>query len=213
MNIYKVGVLFSKMASGLEGRLEVAEIIRPIRDTRSNCAIGKLLLGNRDYNNGNVLVANAVNHIGKKCLVRLDNYLRQGINMPFANFISSSIPDNPIIEDLHGLKPEDYLFYGMWTKELINGNYPTFNEINNLFDPGKMGSLLFFKNRAEKAVIWLKNFRILDQYQPDLLIEKNHKSSHDGSKVILIQSRDFLTYLKGYAREKDISLIEMEPLR
>jgi hypothetical protein len=238
------------MISGLEGRLEVVEILNPVCNETS--AIGRLLIGNRQLNNlidspvdslidsssdnladslvddsvdspsnnlvddaaNNLLVciANAAKYKGKKCLARFDFYTGKGMQIPLGNFITSHIPDNKQIQDFCGLAPEEYLLYGKWSEEWhFSGKFPTIEQVNNYFDPGKMGCALFFKTNQKKARIWKNNFLQL-RCDFNYAVENNLPNAKKWSRVVIFKSDECFLSLEKYAEENNLFLIEMEPI-
>ena len=149
----------------LAGRVQPVKIERFVSDAN---AVGRVDDGDT------VLVTNGRfnTNLGGWCLVRFD--LVPGTTR--GNFINSSAPFN-----IQGLDPDRYLFYGTWAPWMNKaGMFPTFQEADRCYNPGRYNWIVYFSKLYGPAVIYgnkppmsLKGdsyHRMITKYLPNPLI-------------------------------------------
>ncbi|MFA5993258.1 MAG: hypothetical protein WC796_06135 [Candidatus Pacearchaeota archaeon] len=138
------------LETGLEGRLEVVLIRQPVKEG-SNICWGVVL--NYPNYGGRVQVHRAMHRQNKPCLVRFNFRQNAGFS-PRGNFIARNYP-----LEFRGISPQDYFLYSIWDKHWTRAeDYPTLDEINEHFEPGEMGRVIYFKrgfNESSGSVVIL----------------------------------------------------------
>ena len=151
------------------------------------------------------------------CLVRFDLKINEGYEYPLGNFISSKIPLN---FQSDGLSAENFIFFGKWKKYWIKGrDYPNVEELNLYYDPGHIGTFLYFERKRGG---WGngKKFKIQNSLQriPDYVsIRESIKNwlpdPNENSRVVIAEAADELFSIKKQIETLGIMPIKMQPLR
>ena len=216
----------------LRGRIELVSLSRPA--IGPNSAIGEVL-----RNDQNVLVTNGHRFIGKTCLVRFDletkvrrfhpdvEILHGDDEAIFGdedelyplrgNFISTGLPFGFEKRAKEGIAPTDYILYTRWDKKMRKGNkYPTLDEVNMYFDPGRIGEFMYIGGKSyakegleeELVLINLWGERTLCRLFGigDLLPDPTQRS-----RVVIAESKRRIKRLIEEIKAEGLVPIKMEP--
>jgi len=172
-----------------------------------NCAIGSL-------NDEKILVSNANRYQGTSCLVRftLHDYDHDQGKLPISSFISSQIPEN-----FQSLKKEKYILVGQWPSGVNkNGLYPSIKDIYNIYSPGNMSVVAFFADgdskRHGRFIITRSGTYEVKQSPSDIVKRKLPHPSRF-VRAMIFESRERLKELSDYILNRNLTPLEMEPLR
>ena len=169
--------------------------------------------------NGNpIYVSNGTQALGKgivNILARTDTPVevmkRKGLpklSAQTGNFVSSYIPEE--IKNLGWLASDAYCLLGVlkWP-----GYWPSLAEINDTFDPGRMGKTAYFIKNGDG--MWLDSKGPIERTNnySDAIFIHLHNDPAAYSRVILASSEAQLPELETSVKEKGLIPVRMEPLQ
>jgi hypothetical protein len=196
----------------LKGTLEIAYLKEPYK---GDVALGTILRNGED-----IAITHAHNYLDRgisPVLVRTDTdptpknshetNSRRGLQT--GNFISTTIPSE--VNEKGGLFPDDYLLTGVLPWE---GFWPSLNDVNRIFDPGRMGLLVYLgihdapgmliSGRGNVAEILNYRVAVSRQIRGDPI---NH------ALTILVGSESQISELENVIMEDELIPIRMEPFQ
>lgn len=190
----------------LRGRLEVIYVTRP---NKSNVSFGAT------YDGRAVSVINYQINSSGLCLVRFP-FINS--NLSSGNFISFLIPDN---FPSRGFAPEDFVFVGKWNKKWVKeGDYPTLDELNIYYDPGRIGAFIYFERKFRNKLKG-KKFKI---HKDSVLKIPDHISIREvisdwlpypnkSARVVMAESKEEYFSIIRQIRRQNMTPIELDPLK
>ncbi len=194
----------------LKGKLEKVRIIEQCSE---RCSLGYVNFN--DKNETEVIVSDSIKYLDKDILARFNNYTKHGNILPLGNFISSQVP-----KDFESFYSDEFILLGKWKLEWNipdnNNFYLPLSHVNNYYEPGKMGSALFFKNNGDNNLVYQlfpNSYDELDNSQDiEFLIHEHLPSPESHPRVILCDSQDYIKIIKKDIRNLELEPVEMEPL-
>ena len=195
-------------STGLEGRLEVAKIIKL---NSKGHPVG--FLQRRDLDQRKVIVRYAGDYIGKLCVVRFDYTYKNLAFPPLGSFLSNKIPNN-----FSGLSANQFILYGFWHDSWRkSGRYPILKDIKQHFGLGDIDKVVYtymdkgVKDKCNKFLI-SEPPPIPLYYSFRKLIEEMINNPLRNSQVIIVNSADEAYSVEKQARRKRIKAFLLQPL-
>ena len=183
----------------LAGRLERVKV----NDPGTFSAMGRLY---SDWREVSICNGNCV--LGRDCLARFENVP----GTLHSSFVTSQIPHH-----FKGLAPEQYILYGLWRNYMHKeGRYPTLDEINQYFDPGKACDVLFAKEESSgfvsRVMITPRDIFNLETRSYRSIIPAKLPDPRRASRLVLANSRGELGQIIFAIKNAGIIPVEMENL-
>ncbi|MCX6742008.1 MAG: hypothetical protein NTX24_02425 [Candidatus Pacearchaeota archaeon] len=128
------------------------------------------------------------------CLARFDSMA----GTTRGNFVSSSVPHYS-----RKLVPEKYILYGQWKRWMEKRErFPTFEEVNQYFDPGHFGWIIYLSETLGPFAIYGDESRSLGHLSYGQIIRGEFPDPRKASRVVLAESMvhldDFITEIKNH---------------
>ena len=122
------------------------------------------------------------------------------------NLISTTIPND--VQKLEWLEPDKYILTGVFPWP---GHWPNLNEINGLFDPGRMGRTIYIAISDKGG--WINPYGFLSPLEGYENAVSAHNATNPArySKAIFVSSRWQLSQLNTAIKFASMAPIEIEP--
>lgn len=165
-----------------------------------------------------IFVGNGAPHVGENCLVRFDHQYRteklrktkpECTNIyKKSNYITNEIPD-----DFFKMTNSEFILFGQWQDHwLKSGRVPTLHEVNNHYEPGSIGTFVYFDENG--GSYFVNSYRANPTRGTEI---RNALRSlpypHTNSRVVISPSRDILNKVEETIREVGCHPIELKPFR
>lgn len=214
----------------LRGRIELVNLVQHAGGPKS--AIGEIM-----RNGQQVLVTNGHGFIGMNCLVRFDleyrlkrrspeveilygeddvSYVKDDDLHPLkGNFVSTKVPFGFERRIEEGLSPEEYILYGRWRRSMRKSNrHPTLDEINQHYDPGRVGQVAFFMgdDESHQEVVLIRGWETIHVINY-LGISELLPNPWERSRVVMADSKKGIRRLRKEIIGEELVPVRMEELR
>ena len=189
----------SVLGLDLRGRLEKVHIEK---EYSRNFGIGFFYSQEVIVRNGNLA-------IGKDCLVKFNLKPKGFVRM--ANFVSLNVPDN-----FDGLSSHEYVFLGLWRKEMGRVEYPGLEDIRSHYNPGDIKEVFYMKK--DSTFKYGRGFIDENGFVPNdikvkRLVAKKSYYTKLYSRLIVVESEQQLNKVSDKVRQHGIYPIIMDDLR
>ena len=189
----------------LQGTLE-AVVIKGVYRAETATAYGIVKRNEQPVN-----ISNGTYFLGEEVVVRTDSLMSGAAKYPLkaqtGNFVAVEIP--PEMRGKLHLSYWEYILTGIlpWNVRL-----PDLNDVNAVFNPGKIGYLPFFPVEGSGMIIYPNGqYSFVDGYQ-EAIDDRLTINSRKYARVILVETHGQISELESAIKENRIIPVRMQPL-
>ncbi len=200
----------------LEGKLTVVDILEKVDEHTS---LAELVDDKR-----RIFVNNAFENV--RHIVRFDYsknfYYLENSFLPLAMAIlpleGLPLEGNDLYNLVNGLPSNKYVLYGIWNPKWSFNRIPHLNKVNEYFDPGKMGKVIYIgkesnSKKGKLEILFDKVNRLNFSFREIFLIPGVLSNPMKYARVFLLEDSEGFYALNSQSKKHEIVPFRMRPLK